>query len=66
VEGPSAALELADTALQVLVYATTVKKSHESGILEAVRALGGALIYLDDRAISAVVPPSLRCVPYRP
>jgi cobalt-precorrin 5A hydrolase len=54
-----AALELAGIRpSQVLVYATTVKKSHESGILEAVRALGGTLIYLDDRAISAVVPPS--------
>jgi cobalt-precorrin 5A hydrolase len=43
---------------QVLVYATTVKKSHEAGILEAVRALDGALIYLDDSAIGAVVSPS--------
>ncbi|NTV00866.1 MAG: cobalt-precorrin 5A hydrolase, partial [Methanoregulaceae archaeon] len=58
-EAVRAALELAGIRpSQVLIYATTVKKSHESGILEAVRALGGALIYLDDRAISAVVSPS--------
>jgi cobalt-precorrin 5A hydrolase len=58
-EAVRAALEVAGIRpSQVLVYATTAKKSHEPGILEAVRALGGTLIYLDDRAIGAVVPPS--------
>lgn len=41
---------------EVLVYATTVKKSHEQGILDAVRALGGALIYLDDQTLSEHAP----------
>jgi cobalt-precorrin 5A hydrolase len=54
-----AALEIAGIRpAEVLVYATTVKKSHEQGILDAVRALKGALIYLDDRAITAVGAPS--------
>jgi cobalt-precorrin 5A hydrolase len=43
---------------EVLVYATTVKKSHEQGILDAVRALGGALIYLDDQALIGHTPVS--------
>jgi cobalt-precorrin 5A hydrolase len=43
---------------QVLVYATTAKKSHESGILDAVRALGRPVLYLDDRTISACPPHS--------
>jgi len=37
---------------EVLVYATTVKKSHEQGIHDAVRALGRPLIFLDDRTIN--------------
>jgi cobalt-precorrin 5A hydrolase len=41
---------------EVLIYATTVKKSHEQGILDAVRALGGALIYLDDKTLSKHAP----------
>jgi len=41
---------------EVLIYATTVKKSHEQGILDAVRALGGALIYLDDKTLSEHAP----------
>jgi cobalt-precorrin 5A hydrolase len=54
-----AALEIAGIRpSEVLVYATTIKKSHEQGILDAVRALKGALIYLDDRTINAVEPPS--------
>jgi cobalt-precorrin 5A hydrolase len=43
---------------EVLIYATTVKKSHERGILEAVRALKGALIYLDDQTIGNSEGPS--------
>jgi cobalt-precorrin 5A hydrolase len=43
---------------QVLVYATTAKKSQESGILAAVRALGRPLLYLDDRTIGAYPPPT--------
>lgn len=43
---------------QVFVYATTAKKSHESGILGAVRALGRPVLYLDDRIISAYPPHS--------
>ena len=41
---------------EVLVYATTVKKSHEQGILDAVRALGGSLIYIDDQTLSEHAP----------
>ncbi|MCG7854618.1 MAG: cobalt-precorrin 5A hydrolase [Methanoregulaceae archaeon] len=36
----------------VLVYATTVRKSHEQGIYDAVHALGRPLIFLDDRTIN--------------
>jgi cobalt-precorrin 5A hydrolase len=43
---------------EVLIYATTVKKSHEQGILDAVRALGGALIYLDDQTLIEHAPVS--------
>lgn len=51
------ALSLASIpAEEVSVFATTVKKSHERGILEAVRALGGTLVFLDD-AILAQYPP---------
>jgi cobalt-precorrin 5A hydrolase len=53
------ALEIAGIRpTEVLVYATTAKKSHETGILDGVRALKGALIYLDDQAIGAVEPAS--------
>jgi cobalt-precorrin 5A hydrolase len=37
---------------EVLVYATTVRKSHEQGIHDAVRALGRPLIFLDDQTIN--------------
>jgi cobalt-precorrin 5A hydrolase len=58
-EALRAALEIAGIRpTEVLVYATTAKKSHEAGILDAVRALKGALIYLDDRTIGAVEPAS--------
>jgi cobalt-precorrin 5A hydrolase len=43
---------------KVLVYATTAKKAHESGILDAVRALGRPVVYLDDRTIEANPPHS--------
>ncbi|MDD1711334.1 MAG: cobalt-precorrin 5A hydrolase [Methanoregulaceae archaeon] len=43
---------------QVFIYATTAKKSHESGILDAVRALGRPLLYLDDETINALPPHS--------
>jgi cobalt-precorrin 5A hydrolase len=37
---------------EVLIYATTVRKSAEPGIYHAVRALGRPLIFLDDRTIN--------------
>ncbi|MDD1705505.1 MAG: cobalt-precorrin 5A hydrolase [Methanoregulaceae archaeon] len=43
---------------QVFIYATTAKKAHERGILDAVRALGRPVLYLDDRSISAHPPHS--------
>ena len=43
---------------QVLVYSTTTKKAQESGILDAVRALGRPVLYLDDRIIRAHPPHS--------
>lgn len=46
------ALEAAGISIHdVYVYATTTKKLHEAGILEAVRALGGPLLCLDDQTI---------------
>lgn len=43
---------------QVLVFATTAKKAHESGVLGAARALGRPVLYLDDRTIRAYPPRS--------
>lgn len=43
---------------EVYVYATTAKKLHESGILEAVRALGGPLLCVDDRTLAEHPPQS--------
>lgn len=40
----------------VTMYATTVKKFHETGLHEAVRSLSGNLIFLDDDTINAQVP----------
>jgi cobalt-precorrin 5A hydrolase len=37
----------------VFIYATTVKKMHESGLVEAVGILSGNLIFLDDDTINA-------------
>ncbi len=53
------AFELAAVSpLDVSIYATTMKKSHEPGILEGVRAVNGALVYLEDRTINAIKAPS--------
>jgi len=41
------------TGHEVLVYATTVKKLNESGLTEAITALSGNLIFLDDDTINA-------------
>ncbi|MEI7648443.1 MAG: cobalt-precorrin 5A hydrolase [Methanomicrobiales archaeon] len=41
------------TEHEVLVYATTVKKLNESGLTEAITALSGNLIFLDDDTINA-------------
>ncbi|MDN7025137.1 cobalt-precorrin 5A hydrolase [Methanoculleus sp. FWC-SCC1] len=38
---------------EVLVYATTAKKRYEAGLCEAVRELGGNLVFIDDAAINA-------------
>jgi cobalt-precorrin 5A hydrolase len=47
---------LAETGVaehEVLVYATTQKKSGETGLLQAISALSGNLIFLDDETINA-------------
>jgi cobalt-precorrin 5A hydrolase len=41
------------TEKDVLVYATTQKKRGETGLLEAISALSGNLIFLDDETINA-------------
>jgi cobalt-precorrin 5A hydrolase len=41
---------------EVSVYATTDKKSHETGIIEAVRGMGGALVLVDERTLQAFPP----------
>ena len=41
------------TEHEVLVYATTVKKLNESGLNDAITALSGNLIFLDDDTINA-------------
>lgn len=46
------------SACEVSVYATTEKKTHEPGIIEGVRALGGTLIFLDDAVLSRHPPKS--------
>jgi cobalt-precorrin 5A hydrolase len=38
---------------EVFAYGTTVKKLREKGLLGAVEALGGNLVFLDDAAIAA-------------
>jgi cobalt-precorrin 5A hydrolase len=45
---------------EVFIYATTAKKSHETGLFEAITALSANLILLDDETINAqrVISPS--------
>lgn len=43
--------DIAETA--VFIYATTIKKMHEYGLVAAVGALSGNLIFLDDETINA-------------
>jgi cobalt-precorrin 5A hydrolase len=42
----------------VFAYATTVRKLHERGLIGAVEALGGNLVFLDDAAIGAQPAPT--------
>jgi cobalt-precorrin 5A hydrolase len=42
----------------VTLYATTMKKFHESGLREAIASLSGNLIFLDDETINEQVPES--------
>ncbi|MDD1663719.1 MAG: cobalt-precorrin 5A hydrolase [Methanomicrobiales archaeon] len=42
----------------VFAYATTVRKIHERGLIQAVEALGGNLVFLDDAAIGAQPAPT--------
>lgn len=46
------------SAEEIMVYATTEKKMYEKGLKDAVGALGGTLLYLDDPALSAFPPVS--------
>lgn len=43
---------------EVGIYASTARKAHELGIIEGVRALGGTLVFLDDRVLAAFPPRS--------
>ena len=43
---------------EVFAYATTVRKLHEKGLIGAVGALGGNLVFLDDTAIAAQPAPT--------
>ncbi|HUU75166.1 MAG TPA: cobalt-precorrin 5A hydrolase [Methanoregulaceae archaeon] len=52
---------LADAGIvaeEVMIYATTEKKLHEKGLIEAVRAMNGTLLFLDDATITAHPPAS--------
>lgn len=42
----------------VAAYATTEKKSHEPGLIEGVRAMGGTLLFVDDATLDAYPPAS--------
>jgi len=42
----------------VFTYATTIRKLHEKGLIGAVEALGGNLVFLDDAAIGAQPAPT--------
>jgi cobalt-precorrin 5A hydrolase len=43
---------------EVFAYATTIRKLHEKGLIRAVEALGGNLVFLDDAAIGAQPAPT--------
>jgi cobalt-precorrin 5A hydrolase len=43
---------------EVFAYGTTARKLHEKGLVEAVEALGGNLVFLDDAAIEARPAPT--------
>ncbi|KLK89161.1 cobalamin biosynthesis protein CbiG [Methanoculleus sediminis] len=43
---------------EVLVYATTIKKRSEAGLIDAVAELGGNLVFLDDGTLNAEEAPS--------
>ena len=43
---------------EVLVYATTMKKRNETGLIDAVAELGGNLVFLDDGTLNAQEAPS--------
>jgi len=43
---------------EVGIYASTVKKAHEPGVIDGVRALGGTLVFLDDAVLAAYPPES--------
>jgi cobalt-precorrin 5A hydrolase len=43
---------------EVMIYATTEKKIGETGLVQAIEALGGCLIFLDDKTIKVQVPES--------
>ncbi|MDH7491141.1 MAG: cobalt-precorrin 5A hydrolase [Methanolinea sp.] len=40
------------------IYASTVKKAHEQGIIGGVRALGGTIVFLEDSVLAAYPPAS--------
>jgi cobalt-precorrin 5A hydrolase len=43
---------------EVGIYASTVKKAHEQGIIGGVRALGGTIVFLEDSVLAAYPPAS--------
>lgn len=43
---------------EVLAYATTEKKRHESGLAAGISAVGGVLVYLDDATVNRQAPGS--------
>jgi len=46
------------SAEEIMIYATTEKKMHEKGLKEAVDAMDGTLLFLDDMILSAYPPVS--------
>jgi cobalt-precorrin 5A hydrolase len=58
-QGVGQALSVAGiSASAVRCYATTVQKRDEAGLIDGISALGGHLVFLDDRTINAESPPS--------